>query len=75
MARGRVDEGRLKRLGRRHFLAAGLACGLRPVARGDEASRAPSALPVSRFGKTGRDLPLLGFGGAGPIRREVVASF
>ncbi len=69
------------RLGRRHFLAAGLASGVLPLTvpawgaaregsdpvelpRGDEATKTLPSLPVRRFGKTDRKLPVLSYGGA-----------
>jgi predicted aldo/keto reductase-like oxidoreductase len=70
-----------RRLGRRHFLAAGLASGVLPLAvpgsgaarEGsdpvllmpvDDATHTLTPLPVRRFGKTGRELPVLSYGGA-----------
>jgi predicted aldo/keto reductase-like oxidoreductase len=62
---------------RRKFLAAGLVCGLGPPAaqrdgprdgQGQTRSTAPRpaawVIPVRPFGRTGRTLPILGYGGA-----------
>jgi predicted aldo/keto reductase-like oxidoreductase len=65
MGRAGVVEARL---GRREFLAAGLAAGVLPgvgVAReGRKPGAELAALPARRFGKTGRTLPMLAYGGA-----------
>jgi predicted aldo/keto reductase-like oxidoreductase len=54
------------RFERRRFLAAGLAAGLGPILTPTAlASPATASLPLRRFGKTGRELPILGYGGAG----------
>jgi predicted aldo/keto reductase-like oxidoreductase len=69
------------RLGRRQFLAVGLAASGLPLAvgrsawaregadlgahpRGDEITKTLPSLPVRRFGKTERKLPVLSYGGA-----------
>ncbi len=68
--RSRTDA---KQVQRREFLAAGLVAGLAPkVAQGGrqvEAQQtaprlAAGTIPVRRFGKTRRTLPILGYGGA-----------
>jgi predicted aldo/keto reductase-like oxidoreductase len=76
--RERDDQGS-NRPDRRRFLVTGLACGLVPtVARGDgdgttgegaatstkSAAADGQGMPMRRFGKTGRVLPMLAYGGA-----------
>jgi len=62
-----VDEDR-SRLGRRAFLAAGLAAGVvsgpASAQAGDPTDALSSRIPRRRFGKTGRMLPILAYGGA-----------
>lgn len=73
-----------RELGRREFLMAGMACGLGSAAAQDgkpdrgqnqggsetaPGDNTPNPLPVCRFGKTGRELPILAFGGSAMVSK------